>query len=219
MFVEKWMTPDPVYVTPDATVSFVAIEMNRRKFRHFPVMESTPSGEWLAGIVAKYDIARGFPATLNPFSIEVTEDSVSRPVSSVMTKKVITTTPDCPIEEAARILHSNRIGALPVLRNNRLVGIITESDIFEAFISMTAAKNFGVRIMVESDSDKNPVPAVLELSRQNNIDLLSLFSFRENRLKRRDMSIFRFGGRLPTGFLQEIASLGFRIVSVERKKN
>jgi acetoin utilization protein AcuB len=219
MFVEKWMTPDPIYVTPDATVSFVALAMNRRKFRHFPVVESTPSGEWLVGIVAKYDIARGFPDNLNPFSIEVTEDSVSRPVSSVMTKRVITTTPDCPIEEAARILHSNRIGALPVLRNNRLVGIITESDIFEAFISMTAAKNFGVRIMVASDSDKNPVPAVLALSRQNDVDLLSLFSFHENRLKRRDMSIFRFGGRLPSGFLQEIASLGFRIVSVERKKS
>lgn len=217
MFVEKWMTRDPVYVTPDATVSFIAIEMNRRKFRHFPVVENTPSGAWLVGIVAKYDIARGFPANLNPFSIEVTEDSVSRPVSSVMTKKVITTTPDCPIEEAARILHSNRIGALPVLRNNTLVGIITESDVFEAFISMTAAKTSGVRIMVESDSDKNPVPAVLELSRQNDVDLLSLFSFRENRLKRKDMSIFRFGRKLPSGFLQEIASLGFRIVSVERK--
>jgi acetoin utilization protein AcuB len=219
MFVEKWMTRDPVYVKPDATVSFIAIEMNRRKFRHFPVVESTPSGAWLVGIVAKYDIARGFPANLNPFSIEVTEDSVSRPVSSVMTKKVITTTPDCPIEEAARILHSNRIGALPVLRNNVLVGIITESDIFEAFIDMTAAKTFGTRIMVESDTDKNPVPAVLELSRQNDVDLLSLFSFRENRFKRRDMSIFRFGGRLPSGFLQEIASLGFRIVSVERKNS
>lgn len=219
MFVEKWMTPDPVYVTPVATVSFVAIEMNRRKFRHFPVVESTPSGAWLVGIVAKYDIARGFPVNLNPFSIEVTEDSVSRPVSSVMTKKVITTTPDCPIEEAARILHSNRIGALPVLRNNILAGIITESDIFEALINMTAAKTSGVRIMVESDSGKNPVPAVLELSRQNDVDLLSLFSFQENRLKRRDMSIFRFGGRLPSGFLQEIASLGFRIVSVERKRS
>ncbi len=219
MFVGKWMTPDPVYVTPDATVSFVAIEMNRRKFRHFPVVESTPSGGWLAGIVSKYDIARGFPSNLNPFSVEVTEDSVSRPVSSIMTKKVITATPDCPIEEAARILHSNKIGALPVLRNNRLVGIITESDIFEAFISMTAAKTFGVRIMVESDFDTNPVPAVLELSRQYNFDLLSLFSFHENPLKRRDMSIFRFGRKLPSGFLQEIASLGFRIVSVEHKKH
>ncbi len=218
MFVGKWMTPDPVYVTSDATVSFVAIEMNRRKFRHFPVVESTPSGEWLTGIVSKYDIARGFPSNLNPFSIEVTEDSVPRPVSSVMTKKVTTVTPDCPIEEAARLLHSNKIGALPVLRNNRLVGIITESDIFEAFMSMTAAKTFGVRIMVESEFDKSPVPAVLELSRQHHVDLLSLFSFHENPLKRRDMSIFRFGRRLPSGFLQEIASLGFRIVSVEYKK-
>jgi acetoin utilization protein AcuB len=170
------------------------------------------------GIIAKFDIARGFPANLNPFSIEVMHDSVSRPVSSVMTKKVITTTPDCPIEEAARILHSHRIGALPVLRNNALVGIITESDIFDAFLSMTAAQNQGVRVMVASDSGTNPVPAVLELSRRNKVDLLSLFSFQENRLKRKDMSIFRFGGRLPSGFLQELAALGFRIVSVQRKE-
>jgi acetoin utilization protein AcuB len=218
MFVDKWMTRDPVTVAPDATVSSVAIEMNRRRFRHFPVVESTPSGAWMVGIVAKYDIARGFPANLNPFSIEVTHDSVSRPVSSVMTKKVITTTPDCPIEEAARILHSHRIGALPVLRNNTLVGIITESDIFDAFLSMTAAQNRGVRVMVASDSGTNPVPAVLELSRRNKVDLLSLFSFQENRLKRKDMSIFRFGGRLPSGFLQELAALGFRIVSVQHRE-
>jgi predicted transcriptional regulator len=218
MFVEKWMTPDPVTVTPDATLSSVAVEMTRRRFRHFPVVESTTNGAWMVGIVAKYDIARGFPANLNPFSIEVMNDTVSRQVSSVMTKKVITTTPDCPIEEAARILHTHRIGALPVLRNNRLVGIITESDIFDAFLSMTAAKSQGVRIMVASDSDTSPVPAVLELSRRNKVDLLSVFSFQENRLKRRDMSIFRFGGRLPSGFLQEIAALGFRIVSVERRE-
>ena len=218
MFVDKWMTRDPITVAPDATLSSVALEMNRRKFRHFPVVETTTKSAWMVGIVAKYDIARGFPANLNPFSIEVTHNTVSRPVSSVMTKKVITTTPDCPIEEAAKTLYSHRIGALPVLRTNRLVGIITESDIFDAFLGMTAAKNQGVRIMVASDSGVNPVPAVLELSRRNKVDLLSLFSFRENRLKRRDMSIFRFGGRLPPGFLQEIAAFGFRIVSVEHRE-
>lgn len=218
MFVEKWMTRDPATVAPDTTLSAVAMEMNRRKFRHFPVVESTPTGAWMVGIIAKYDIARGFPANLNPFSIEVTHDSVSRPVSSVMTRKVITTAPDCAIEEAARMLHSHRIGALPVLRQNRLVGIITESDIFDAFLSMTAAQSQGVRVLVASEADVNPVPAVLELSRRNKVDLLSLFSFRENRLKRKDMSIFRFGGRLPIGFIQQIAALGFRIVSVEHKQ-
>jgi len=131
-----------------------------------------------------------------------------------MTKRLITTTPGCPIEEAARTLRSNRIGALPVLRENKLVGIITESDIFEAFVSMTAAKSGGVRIMVESDDSDSPVPTVMQLSRQHRIDILSMVSFHENRLRGKDLSIFRFGSRLPAGFLQEITKVGFRIVSV-----
>ena len=216
MFVEKWMTPNPDTVPPDASISFVAMEMNRRKFRHFPVTESSRSGVRLVGIVSKYDIARGFPSNLNPFSLEVFEDSVSRPVSSVMTKKVLTITPDCPIEDAARTIRSNRIGALPVLRDSKLIGIITESDVFEAFISMTAAKSGGVRIVVESETFNSPIPLVLQLSRHYRVDLLSTVAFNENRLRGKDMSIFRFGGRLPAGFLQEIATAGFRIVSLER---
>ena len=68
--------------------------------------------------------------------------------------------------------------------------------------------------MVESDAQESPVPAVILLSRQHHVDVLSMLSFHENRLKCRDLSIFRFGARLPAGFLQEIAKLGFRIVSV-----
>ncbi len=215
MFVEKWMTPDPVTVQPDETISSVALEMNRRKIRHFPVCESTRSGARMVGIVAKYDIARGFPNDLNPFSVEVSEESVPKPVSSVMTKKVITVTPNCPIEEAARLLRSNRIGSLPVLRDTQLIGIITEPDLFEAFISMTAAKSGGTRIFIESDFNDSPVPAVLEFCHKNRVDILSLMSFHENRLRRRDMSIFRFDGRLPSGFVAEMAALGYRVVSVE----
>jgi acetoin utilization protein AcuB len=213
MFVEKWMTPDPVTLPPDTTISMVAMEMSRRKFRHFPIIEQSRSTPRLVGIVAKYDIARGFPSNLNPFSVEVFEESVPRPVSSVMSKQVITTTPDCPVEEAARTLRSNRIGALPVLRENRLVGIITESDVFEALISITAAKSGGTRIMIESDFRLSPVPDVIQLSRRYRIDLMSVLSFHENRLRGQDISIFRFGGRLPAGFLQDIAELGFRVVS------
>lgn len=215
MFVEKWMTPDPKTVAHDASISLVAMEMNRLKFRHFPVVEPTRSGARLVGIVSKYDIARGFPNNLNPFSLEVVEDSVPRPVSSVMTKKVITTTPGCPIEEAARMLRSHRIGALPVLKDNKLVGIITESDLFDAFVNITGAKNGGVRLLVESEAPDSPIPAVLQLSRQAKVDLLSVMSFHENRLRRKDLTIFRFAHRLPAGFLQEIAKAGFRLVTVE----
>jgi acetoin utilization protein AcuB len=214
MFVEKWMTPNPLTVQPEATVSFVAMEMARRKFRHFPVAEVTATGKKLVGIVSKYDIARAFPANLNPFSLEVFEDSVATPVSTVMTRNVVTTTPSHGIEEAARVLRINRIGALPVLRDSRLVGILTESDIFDAFINVTAAKSGGMRVLVESDTATSPIPTVLQLSRQYDVNILSVLSFHENRLKSKDMSVFRFSTRLPAGFLLEIAKRGFRIISV-----
>ena len=212
MFVEKWMTPDAATLPPETTISQVAMEMSRRKFRHFPITEPSRNGARLVGIVAKYDIARGFPSNLNPFSVEVHEESVPRPVSAVMSTKVITTTPDCPIEEAARTLRSNRIGALPVLRDTRLIGIITESDVFEALISITAAKSGGTRIMIASDSRTSPVPDVINLSRRYRLDLMSILSFHENRLRNQDVSIFRFSGRLPSGFNQDLAELGFRVV-------
>jgi acetoin utilization protein AcuB len=213
MFVEKWMTPDPVTLSPETTISQVALEMGRRKFRHFPITEQSRNGARLVGIVAKYDIARGFPSNLNPFSVEVHENSVPRPVSSVMSSKVVTTTMDCPVEEAARTLRNNRIGALPVLRENRLVGIITESDVFEALISVTAAKSGGTRIMIASDTRTSPVPDVIQLSRRYRIDLMSILSFHENRLRDQDLSIFRFGSRLPAGFVQDLAELGFRVIT------
>ena len=214
MFVEKWMTPNPLTVQPEAAVSFVAMEMSRHKFRHFPIAEVTATGKKLIGIVSKYDIARAFPAHLNPFSIEVFEDSVPTPVSTVMTRNVVTTAPNRGIEEAARVLRTNRIGALPVLRDNRLIGILTESDVFEAFINVTAAKSGGMRVLVESDIATSPIPTVLQLSRQYDVNILSILSFHENRLKSKDMSVFRFSSRLPAGFLLEVAKNGFRIVSV-----
>ena len=117
-------------------------------------------------------------------------------------------------EEAARLLRGNRIGSLPVLRDTQLIGIITEPDLFEAFISMTAAKSGGTRIFIESDFLDSPVPAVLEFSRKNRVDILSLKSFHEKRLRHRDMSIFRFDCRLPSGFGAEMAAQGYRVVSL-----
>lgn len=215
MFVERWMTPNVVTVAPDVTVSAVALAMMRCKFKHFPVAETTTNGMRLVGIVSKYDIARGFPSDLNPFSLEVHEESVNRPVSTVMTKKVITTAVDTPIEEAARLMRTNRIGALPVIRDLRLVGIITESDLFDAFISITAAQSGGTRILVESDAADSPVSHVIALSQSLRLDLMSTISFHENRLRHKDLSIFRFNGRVPAALTQEITKAGFRIVSYE----
>src|ERR1043166_4455438 len=124
MFVEKWMTGFPVTLTPEMTISSAALKMSRYKFRHIPVVKTDSTGHTLVGMISKYDLARAFPKNLNPFSIEVSAESVPTPVSAIMTREVVTVTPDCAIEKAAWLLRERRINALPVLRHERLVGII-----------------------------------------------------------------------------------------------
>ncbi|MBN1137566.1 MAG: CBS domain-containing protein, partial [Anaerolineae bacterium] len=60
-----------------------------------------------------------------------------------------TTTEDCPIEEAAQLMLEHKIGCLPVVRKGKLVGIITETDLFRVFLELFAARQKGLRITME----------------------------------------------------------------------
>jgi acetoin utilization protein AcuB len=66
-------------------------------------------------------------------------------VKEVMTREVITVTEDTPIEEAARIMADNKIGGLPVVKKTRVVGIITETDLFKLFLELMGAREHGIR--------------------------------------------------------------------------
>ncbi len=69
-------------------------------------------------------------------------------VSQVMSKKVVTIAEDTPIEEAARVMIDNKIGGLPVTRDGKVVGIITETDLFKVMLEMLGARQRGVRASV-----------------------------------------------------------------------
>jgi acetoin utilization protein AcuB len=127
MFVENWMTPDPLTVPPEMTISAAALFMGQHKFHHLLIADGTAKGKRLVGFLSKYELARSFPNHLNPFSLEVAADTVPQPISSIMVRNVVTVEPYCAIEEAARIFRQKRINALPVLRSGALVGIVTES--------------------------------------------------------------------------------------------
>ena len=214
MFVEKWMTLNPVTLTPATTISSAAMQMGQHHFRHIPVAEPTSTGKKLVGMVSKYDIARAFPNTFNPFSVEVSSETVPTPVSSIMTRNVVTVTPDCAIEEAARILRTRRINALPVLRQSELIGIITESDIFDALLGITGATGGGSKLIVESDSVKNSISFLAQLSQQYHLEIQSFTSFPDNHSKGTVQSVLHFANRPATGFVQDLSKVGFRVLSI-----
>jgi acetoin utilization protein AcuB len=69
-------------------------------------------------------------------------------VKEIMTRNVITAQPDTPLEDAARNMVDNKIGGLPVVRNSKVVGIITETDLFKIFLELLGARESGIRLSV-----------------------------------------------------------------------
>jgi acetoin utilization protein AcuB len=213
MFVENWMTPDPVTLPPSATISAAAIEMGRRKFRHILVATPLRYGKKLVGIVSKYDIARAFPNDLNPFSFAVGEGSVPNMISTIMSSPIVTVSPSCDIEHAARLLREHHFNALPVVRENRLVGIITESDVFDALLNMTGANSGGIKLVVECAKNSNPTLHLTQLSERHKLEIQSFTSF-VNQSSVKIRSILRFASRPPSSFIEDLYKLGFRVLTI-----
>ena len=137
MRVKEWMSASPTTTGPKTSVSEAREVMRRKVIRHLLVTE----GERLVGIVTDRDIRLNLPSPATSLSVwEINYLLTKLTVGEVMTKAVITVEPERPIEEAARLLLEHRIGALPVVNDGRLVGILTETDLLRAFVySLSAA--------------------------------------------------------------------------------
>jgi acetoin utilization protein AcuB len=122
------MTPRPVTVAPDATVAAAVSAMRRGRFRHLPVVARPLE---LVGVVSGGDLEAGPGAPL-----EAAESLAARPVAEVMTGQPVTVWPDEPVEVAARLLVDHAIGCLPVVADQGLVGILTQSDLFALLLRL-----------------------------------------------------------------------------------
>ncbi|MCS7259494.1 MAG: CBS domain-containing protein [Anaerolineae bacterium] len=147
MFVGDYMTRHPLTVTPDTSIVEVQGMMAENNIRHVPVVEK---GKRLVGLVTRQNL-RLSPIELSSLNVwEITRLLSGLKVKDVMVrgKDVITARPDTPIEEAARILVTHRIGCLPVLEEGILVGIITESDLLTQLTNLLGLQVPGWRATI-----------------------------------------------------------------------
>jgi len=147
MLVGERMSTPVLTIEPDVPVQDALARMRKDKVRRYPVVDRRGK---LIGIVTNTDLMNASPSEATTLSVWEINYLLSKiTVERVMTKNVITTQEDCPIEEAARIMADHKIGGLPVVRGESLVGIITETDLFNILLEMLGARKAGVRLTVE----------------------------------------------------------------------
>lgn len=148
MFVKTKMTTNPFTISADQTIPDAHEIMTQYGIRRLPVMKKNK----LVGIVSKEDILRASPSKATSFSIgEITYLLAKTKISQIMTKDPVTIGPDALLEEAAILMRDHHVGILPVIDGDKLVGIITESDIFDSFIELLGFREHGTRLTVEAD--------------------------------------------------------------------
>lgn len=147
MLVKDRMTPNPITILPDATHRQAAELMREHHIHHLPVLDK---GGNLVGIVVEQDLLAAQPSPATTLSIYEIHGLLSKlQIRQIMKHPVHTTTPDCPIEEAARVMLSEDVGCLPVVEGGKVVGIITDTDIFRVLVTMLGGGEEGARFTLQ----------------------------------------------------------------------
>lgn len=143
MLVGERMSRPVITVSPETPINDVLAMFRKEHIRRAPVIKNGK----LVGIVSQTDLLNASPSPVTSLSVWEMNYLLSKvTVSRVMSKKVRTVDAGTPIEEAARVMADNKIGGLPVMSAGKLVGIITETDLFKVFLEMMGARQKATRI-------------------------------------------------------------------------
>jgi len=171
MKIRDLMIPNPIAITATASISDAIELMKAYHIRHLPVVSK---GRKLQGLVTLADLKQGLiPSMLGDVDLK-----------DLMITDPITVAPEDDIETAAQIIYKHKIGGLPVTKNGRLVGIITETDMLRAFIDMMGILSSTSRLDVAADNKPESLKKMLQIISDNGGDVINVIMTLEKARKR-----------------------------------
>lgn len=174
MNVEKRMSHQVVTVQPEVQITKAHKLMAQEKIQQMPVVKNGK----LVGLVSERDILKAYPSSVTTLSVwEIASLLEKIKVKDIMVRDVLTVQEITPIEQAARIMVDNKIGSLPVMRGNDVVGIITEADLFNVMLEMLGGRRPGVRFSVLMPYKPGQIAKLTQAIYEKGGDITALSTF------------------------------------------
>ncbi len=173
MFVSHWMTRKVFTLSPEDSVTHAVKLMKERGIKHIPVVK----GDRMKGIISDRDIKEFSPSKATALDMyELHYILAKTRVKELMKTKVVTTSPETPVEEAAMVMFDQGVGCLPVLEGGLLVGIISDRDIFRVLVDVTGVRHGGNRIYLTLEDRPGSIKEVADIIRKNGFHLQSILT-------------------------------------------
>lgn len=206
MFVNQFMTCQVFTISSKESIFNAMNILKGKRINRLPVVDNGR----LVGIVTDGDLRAASPSPVTSLSkFEMTELLSKVTVRDVAVKKVITCTPDTLIEDAALLMREHKIGALPVLEGDKIVGIISSNDLLDAFIDIMGSRSPGKRIVIEMKDEVGVFYEVTAITKKHGVDITSLAVFH---LPNHIVQILtHLNGEFADEAIKEIKEKGFKI--------
>lgn len=170
MSVKDFMTRKVVYISPDTTIAHAADLMREKDLHRLPVIEN----DKLVGLVTEGTIAEASPSKATSLSIYEMNYLLNKTkVKDVMIKDVITVSAYASLEDATYLMYKNKVGILPVVDNDQLYGVITDRDIFAAFLQVSGYGKEGVRARFIVDNKAGELEKIIRLVSDKEYNIVS----------------------------------------------
>ena len=168
MAVKDFMARKVVYISPDTTIAHAADIMRDQKLHRLPVIEN----DKLVGLVTEGTIAEASPSKATSLSIYEMNYLLNKTkVKDVMIHDVVTISQYASLEDATYLMLKNKIGILPVVDNEQVYGIITDRDIFKAFLEVSGYGEKGVRMRFVTEDEVGVLSHIIALLVEENLNI------------------------------------------------
>ena len=174
MLVKDWMTKDPVTITDETSMMKAIHMMKERRFRRLPVLHEGK----LVGLVTDRDLKEASPSKATTLDVHELYYLLGElQIKEIMSKNPLSVSPDDTVEHAAQLMLEKTISGLPVVdQGDQLVGIITQSDVFKAFMHITGIHQGGVQYAVRLEDRPGLIKEVVDLLRAKGARFVSLLT-------------------------------------------
>lgn len=198
MAVKDFMTRKVVYISPDTTIAHAADMMREQKLHRLPVIEN----DQLVGLVTEGTIAEASPSKATSLSIYEMNYLLNKTkVGDVMIRDVVTISQFASLEDATYLMLKNKIGILPVVDNEQLYGVITDRDIFKAFLEVSGYGEEGVRLRFVTENKVGVLEQIIRLLVEENLNISNTVN-----IPRKDGKIIievQLAGNIDTALLKK----------------
>jgi len=207
MILEEIMKTNVITLTSEDSIDKAYKLMLHHKVRHLPIINEN---KHLTGIVSDRDIRDALPSILSDSKEQ--RNVLEKPLKTIMKTDLITGHPLDFVEEIGAIFYEHHISCLPIVKEQKLVGIITETDLLHTLVELTGAHQPGSQIEVKAPNRPGVLSEVISVFRSSKTNILSILIYTDKKDEKFKIIVFRVQTINPNRLIEDLKQAGYHVL-------